>query len=132
MGYEVPILYLSSDVFSSDLRRSAANRKASGPAARFCSTSARPSDAGGGAALREAAPLLSSSPAQIAAAQVGKAFRAHQFHAAFHLGAQQRDRAVDAGLARGGERVEKERSEEHTSELQSLMRISYAVFCLNI
>src|SRR3546814_8732577 len=27
-------------------------------------------------------------------------------------------------------RFEKERSEEHTSELQSLMRISYAVFCL--
>src|SRR3546814_1077227 len=26
--------------------------------------------------------------------------------------------------------VELERSEEHTSELQSLMRISYAVFCL--
>src|SRR3546814_3482747 len=26
--------------------------------------------------------------------------------------------------------VEKQRSEEHTSELQSLMRISYAVFCL--
>src|SRR3546814_6624717 len=26
--------------------------------------------------------------------------------------------------------VHKERSEEHTSELQSLMRISYAVFCL--
>src|SRR3546814_10168095 len=26
--------------------------------------------------------------------------------------------------------VEPERSEEHTSELQSLMRISYAVFCL--
>src|SRR3546814_5189831 len=27
-------------------------------------------------------------------------------------------------------RTEQERSEEHTSELQSLMRISYAVFCL--
>src|SRR3546814_1378488 len=27
-------------------------------------------------------------------------------------------------------RVDAERSEEHTSELQSLMRISYAVFCL--
>src|SRR3546814_6748980 len=27
-------------------------------------------------------------------------------------------------------RVEVQRSEEHTSELQSLMRISYAVFCL--
>src|SRR3546814_7025570 len=26
--------------------------------------------------------------------------------------------------------AERERSEEHTSELQSLMRISYAVFCL--
>src|SRR3546814_8678028 len=31
------------------------------------------------------------------------------------------------GRARGRERI---RSEEHTSELQSLMRISYAVFCL--
>src|SRR3546814_2605777 len=29
---------------------------------------------------------------------------------------------------RGG--VDEDRSEEHTSELQSLMRISYAVFCL--
>src|SRR3546814_7716628 len=28
-------------------------------------------------------------------------------------------------------RLEVERSEEHTSELQSLIRISYAVFCLN-
>src|SRR3546814_2788499 len=27
-------------------------------------------------------------------------------------------------------RADEERSEEHTSELQSLMRISYAVFCL--
>src|SRR3546814_7767614 len=33
---------------------------------------------------------------------------------------------LDVNL-RGGERC---RSEEHTSELQSLMRISYAVFCL--
>src|SRR3546814_5386031 len=29
-----------------------------------------------------------------------------------------------------GDRVDDGRSEEHTSELQSLMRISYAVFCL--
>src|SRR3546814_6845004 len=38
-----------------------------------------------------------------------------------------------AGMAPGLERVGKNasrRSEEHTSELQSLMRISYAVFCL--
>src|SRR3546814_9230972 len=34
-------------------------------------------------------------------------------------------------VARGGCWVQQpERSEEHTSELQSLMRISYAVFCL--
>src|SRR3546814_2620478 len=36
------------------------------------------------------------------------------------------DRAGHVGGGIGG----KERSEEHTSELQSLMRISYAVFCL--
>src|SRR3546814_10553545 len=29
-----------------------------------------------------------------------------------------------------GEQIDRDRSEEHTSELQSLMRISYAVFCL--
>src|SRR3546814_1050569 len=32
--------------------------------------------------------------------------------------------------ARCGRRARARRSEEHTSELQSLMRISYAVFCL--
>src|SRR3546814_6569084 len=32
--------------------------------------------------------------------------------------------------ARGVDAVRFSRSEEHTSELQSLMRISYAVFCL--
>src|SRR3546814_1350031 len=39
--------------------------------------------------------------------------------------------ALDAG-ARGGEAllIRDQRSEEHTSELQSLMRTSYAVFCL--
>src|SRR3546814_6986503 len=42
-----------------------------------------------------------------------------------HQEVEQRHRAVDGeGLEGGG------RSEEHTSELQSLMRISYAVFCL--
>src|SRR3546814_3453106 len=40
---------------------------------------------------------------------------------------------ADSGHGRSCERKEghgPERSEEHTSELQSLMRISYAVFCL--
>src|SRR3546814_6876279 len=34
-------------------------------------------------------------------------------------------------LASALRKVKSLRSEEHTSELQSLMRISYAVFCLN-
>src|SRR3546814_9801396 len=41
---------------------------------------------------------------------------------AYHMIAEDEDRYQAAGFA--------ERSEEHTSELQSLMRISYAVFCL--
>src|SRR3546814_3857844 len=54
-------------------------------------------------------------------------------------GARQRRRdallrlAVERGHLRhlGAEAGEDLRSEEHTSELQSLMRISYAVFCLH-
>src|SRR3546814_3638041 len=36
----------------------------------------------------------------------------------------------DIGSAAGPRRRKLSRSEEHTSELQSLMRLSYAVFCL--
>src|SRR3546814_2642071 len=45
-------------------------------------------------------------------------------HAGHALGGEQR-RADALGAV-----LEQRRSEEHTSELQSLMRISYAVFCL--
>src|SRR3546814_5864962 len=41
-----------------------------------------------------------------------------------------RDRHCVARRFHHGEMVPCPRSEEHTSELQSLMRISYAVFCL--
>src|SRR3546814_1817574 len=42
-----------------------------------------------------------------------------------------RDAQADrTGLAGGATAGDGDRSEEHTSELQSLMRISYAVFCL--
>src|SRR3546814_3352882 len=42
------------------------------------------------------------------------------------------DAQVGGRLAQlGGPIMDTTRSEEHTSELQSLMRISYAVFCLN-
>src|SRR3546814_4187456 len=36
--------------------------------------------------------------------------------------------ATEGTITFNGEKIE--RSEEHTSELQSLMRISYAIFCL--
>src|SRR3546814_5689074 len=40
------------------------------------------------------------------------------------------DMEADAERVGGLARRHQQRSEEHTSELQSLMRISYAVFCL--
>src|SRR3546814_3611850 len=51
-----------------------------------------------------------------------------------HVVEAEQCRIADAGLdIRQGDLAvarEQQRSEEHTSELQSLMRISYAVFCL--
>src|SRR3546814_3552780 len=49
------------------------------------------------------------------------------------LQANQRGTTFQAALFAGSDsrlNAEGKRSEEHTSELQSLMRISYAVFCL--
>src|SRR3546814_2909047 len=43
---------------------------------------------------------------------------------------ERRKFALMADQRNGKEAGERRRSEEHTSELQSLMRISYAVFCL--
>src|SRR3546814_9217269 len=68
-------------------------------------------------------------------------FRSHR---ARHIDADRRDRgavrrpllaALESDQARVGRAADdraaiSRRSEEHTSELQSLMRISYAVFCL--
>src|SRR3546814_10584919 len=47
--------------------------------------------------------------------------------------ARSQDLALDLAInvqSAGKANIAKNRSEEHTSELQSLMRISYAVFCL--
>src|SRR3546814_2202318 len=46
------------------------------------------------------------------------------------LQAQSRRADLCTGIARVQVRQLPDRSEEHTSELKSLMRISYAVFCL--
>src|SRR3546814_4681540 len=42
----------------------------------------------------------------------------------------ERMRTTRPGIYAAGDVTGRDRSEEHTSELQSLMRISYAVFCL--
>src|SRR3546814_10598197 len=50
---------------------------------------------------------------------------------ASHAGRESNSRQHDiAGARAARHRIDWARSEEHTSELQSLMRISYAVFCL--
>src|SRR3546814_7846435 len=43
---------------------------------------------------------------------------------------QMEARDTEGGIKSGRCHAQRDRSEEHTSELQSLMRISYAVFCL--
>src|SRR3546814_4384635 len=48
----------------------------------------------------------------------------------FGNGIAQPPEVVAFALAFGDHDIADQRSEEHTSELQSLMRISYAVFCL--
>src|SRR3546814_2683286 len=76
---------------------------------------ARDLQAGGAAADRRSHPVVPAAGAlQEAAPQEGEAWRERAQHMSRFL-------PDDACV---------HRSEEHTSELQSLMRISYAVFCL--
>src|SRR3546814_5667689 len=103
----------SSDVCSSDLRRSRASRE----------PRRSPPKAGEDDALEEEVPKRREEPdggeheeqgvEAVEEAAVAGEDRAHVLDA---------EVALHEGLAR---------SEEHTSELQSLMRISYDVFCLN-
>src|SRR3546814_3550797 len=106
----------SSDVCSSDLRPGQAGAGADEPVAGLHAAVAvdRPAHAGpggrsGGDARQGRPPLQEPGVGRERAVRLREAV----------LSA---DRALDA--------VDRERSEEHTSELQSLMRISYAVFCL--
>src|SRR3546814_2133669 len=73
---------------------------------------------------------------------LGRQRRLHRTCRTGILGAEVMSPRVDAGViaAKQGNAIDsryhpsaavrRQRSEEHTSELQSLMRISYAVFCL--
>src|SRR3546814_3124458 len=92
--------------------------------------------------LRAAVPLLSLA-AGVKILQIGEAegetaeeAAAYLSRHGIHARIERQDASVDGGS--DGERLlaycrsiePAYRSEEHTSELQSLMRISYAVFCL--
>src|SRR3546814_2092513 len=109
----------SSDVCSSDLGDAVAARRHGG----LCDLPERSDDhdreARRGAAQisADAHRTMARTPAQHAPDVGAAAARRH------------RPTAGDAGAAARKSR-RRQRSEEHTSELQSLMRISYAVFCL--
>src|SRR3546814_10880928 len=103
----------SSDVCSSDLAAKAADAAAAGehaadPAEQAAIAAGRPSR---GIATEEAAQHISQASLSIEAAQSIWSRRVFK-------------------ACPGGRRHAASRSEEHTSELQSLMRRSYAVFCL--
>src|SRR3546814_9081107 len=111
-AYEMRISDWSSDVCSSDLRSQHGQHHAADPG----DASAQPEDegvyqpridphGGGGGAI-----LVDRADQQAGAGE-----------------AQEQRQAAE-----NRDRHQHDRSEEHTSELQSLMRISYAVFCLII
>src|SRR3546814_2006546 len=66
---------------------------------------------------------------QVADRRLGRRHR-HLLHRVAEQSAHRAHLDLVAERRRGAVRVDVVRSEEHTSELQSLMRISYAVFCL--
>src|SRR3546814_4507253 len=68
---------------------------------------------------------IGSAVSQVLACRFGGCIRSRaRLHYSPALGVRDNDVFDDFYVERSG------RSEEHTSELQSLMRISYAVFCL--
>src|SRR3546814_8841851 len=116
----------SSDVCSSDLYAACRPRlRAPGDRHRRAFRSKpRPTPSSSeraGASAPKSSPLRQNLQGQFPALSGGCA-RAAGRPVACHLATHRRD---DDSAA-----CDAERSEEHTSELQSLMRISYAVFCL--
>src|SRR3546814_7010424 len=107
----------SSDVCSSDLHCGKAVLEIAAAAHVAPATFA----AGRGRGVRHRLDLLEDRIAE----EVAQRVRFHGMHRRAAVPVERRDIAV---VDRYGSVA---RSEEHTSDLQSLMRISYAVFCLN-
>src|SRR3546814_6305496 len=84
--------------------------------------------------LLDALPIFGVARRRLGGVALGLDRRPRQRLALGELGQPRRlvvvGRGVVTGEAVDGEEARERRSEEHTSELQSLMRISYAVFCL--
>src|SRR3546814_3452816 len=116
-AYEMRISDWSSDVCSSDLRPARPNRSPTSDERPAAEREKRQKEGAGGERDRQAEHDLDELAGAAAAVAEGERQAGDDNdHHRDDLG----DRSLD-GL---------ERSEEHTSELQSLMRISYAVFCL--
>src|SRR3546814_5068737 len=113
-AYEMRISDWSSDVCSSDLRTRRGFEKDGQPRHQPIRIHHRKDPAGGAAGDRDAGLRPQSAGA--------RACLSPQFPD--RAAPRQPEPANGAQFPAGG------RSEEHTSELQSLMRISYAVFCL--
>src|SRR3546814_1369937 len=88
----------------------------------------REDEAGEGEDIDEQAPSAARIATLVEIVEVGNPAAAGDFARRFAGREIDRDPRVTAGARRG--EIDLVRSEEHTSELQSLMRISYAVFCL--
>src|SRR3546814_4756794 len=104
-----------------------------GDALRFDGRTAIITGAGGKPSLGRAhALLLAARGANVVVNDIG-----HDPETPGYVGRASAESVVDEIRSAGGRAVadthsvaSADRSEEHTSELQSLMRISYAVFCL--
>src|SRR3546814_8039392 len=138
-AYEMRISDWSSDVCSSDLVAPHASED------QHLQQDAgdRDGEEGDGEADEPVAGRLGRLVADIAAQQVHRAMRqVHVAHQAEHQGEAACDQEIEPsqgeavqegvheGLLAADGVLQPFRSEEHTSELQSLMRSSYAVFCL--
>src|SRR3546814_8200170 len=121
-AYEMRISDWSSDVCSSDLCDPVAWEPPVAGGLSAARRGARPCRISGGAAR----PRRRLDRRLRAAGAAARRCLAH----ADRAGALDRRASRCAGAGRRGAARACRRSEEHTSELQSLMRTSYAVFCL--
>src|SRR3546814_3815491 len=126
-AYEMRISDWSSDVCSSDLDRMRGIRHDLRPPAGVVRVGAEHLDRHGSDGVARPERVGSHT---LLAEFLRPAERAHR-HGVFRHGPRQpfgEPARVEVDRRSDGQDVR--RSEEHTSELQSLMRISYAVFCL--